>query len=585
MSLRARLIAFFFLLAVAPLAGIGVLGYGQSVRALRGLLGRQTGAIADRVAGELQDRYALRESELLLLGENAETQALYRARASGDAARVAAAHAAADAYLQSAWAVLGRSYDEVELRDAGGQLVYRLGRPMASGLAEPARARGPLTMRRPIVDQQRGAAIGTLLAAVRSDALLPTDVLATGFGRAGYTMVLDRGAGEVLYHPRHAVLRQSLPELFGPSGWDIDAAALARGRGTFTYREADSTRVAAFAALDSPPWTVLSSAAVDEFVAPFSRTRNLLLTLVLLVTCAVAVAFVLLTRRATRSLLVLSAAADEVGAGNFAPALPPTGRDEVGRLSSAFGLMAGKVHEMLREISASRHMAAVGEFAAKLSHEIRNPLTSIKLNLQRLERGRDLPPEARAPLAICLREIDRLDRVVRGVLTLGREPAPQRARCALHGTVEDALAVVRAQLDEQGVTVETSFRASDDHVLGEPEHLKAVFLNLFLNAAEAMPEGGRLTVTTESGAAPRGAARSIRVRVADTGVGIRPELREKIFQPFYSTKPHGTGFGLPLASRTVEEHGGRLELLREGETGGGAAFLVVLPLASAETEA
>ena len=108
MSLRAKLIAFFFLLAVAPLAGIGVLGYGQSMRALRGLLGRQTGAIAERVAGELQDRYVLRESELRLLSENAETQALYRARASGDAARTAAVHAAADTYLRRAWAVLGR---------------------------------------------------------------------------------------------------------------------------------------------------------------------------------------------------------------------------------------------------------------------------------------------------------------------------------------------------------------------------------------------------------------------------------------------------------------------------------------------
>jgi len=582
MSLRARLIAFFFVLAVAPLAGIGVLGYGQSMRALRGLLGRQTGAIADRVAAELQDRYVLRESELLLLSENAETQALYRARASGDAVRAAAAHTAADTYLRSAWAVLGRSYDAVEFRDAGGQLVYRLGQSLASNLAEPARARTPLTIRRPIVDRQRGVAVGTLLAAVRSDALLPADVLATGFGRAGYTMVVDRAAGEVLYHPRHAVLRQSLTELLGPSGWDVPAATLARGSGTFTYREADSTRVAAFVALVSPPWTVLSSAAVDEFVAPFSRTANLLLGLVLLVTCGVAVAFVLLTRQATRSLLALSAAADEVGAGNFAPALPPPSRDEVGRLSSAFGLMASKVDTMLREVAASRHMAAVGEFAAKLSHEIRNPLTSVKLNLQRLERGvasRGLPLEARAPLDICLREIERLDRVVRGALTIGREPAAQRVRCALHETVGDALAVVRAQLDEQRVTVETSFRASADHVLGEPEHLKAVFLNLFLNAAEAMPDGGRLHVATESDDAPGGGARKIRVRVADTGGGIRPDLREKIFQPFYSTKPHGTGFGLPLASRTVEEHGGRIELLPDSEGGRGATFLVELPLA------
>lgn len=583
MSLRAKLIALFFLLAVLPLVGIGAIGYVQSMRALRGLIAAQTGTIAERAASELGERYVQRESDLLLLAENAETQRLYRARASGDAAQWTAALPGADAYLRTAWQQFARSYEWVEFRDARGFVVYRLGEPV-TGVAESG-ARGALTVAKPIVDSRSGAPLGTLVAVVRRDALIPSAVLENRFGRAGYTMVLDRGAGVVVYHPSHALVHQPVAALLGPGGWGVDTALLARERGTFGYRERDTARVAAFISLGTPPWTVLSSGAVDEFAVPFVRTRLVNLALVLLVTAATAVAFVVLTRRATQSLQHLTRAADEVGGGNLAPDLPRAGGDEVGRLSAAFGMMVGRVRGMLREVETSRNMAAVGEFAARLSHEIRNPLTSIKLNLQRLERDVSagaLPPDSAVPVRISLREIERLDRVVRGVLALGRDRPGRRERCGLHGILAEALEVVRPQLEQQGVVIETGFDAPCDRVAGELEHLKAVFLNLFLNAAEAMPDGGHLRVTSEGDdPAEGGAAARLRVRVADTGRGVPAELRDRIFKPFFSTKSHGTGFGLPLAARTVEEHGGRLQLAAGAPDGShsGAVFVVELPLA------
>jgi signal transduction histidine kinase len=581
MSLRAKLIGLFFLLAVVPLVGIGVLGYLQSMRALRSLIAAQAGAIAERAGSELSDRYARRESDLLLLAENAETQRLYRARASGDAAQWAAALPVADAYLRGAWEQFSRSYEWVEFRDGRGFVLYRLGEPLAD--AAGSGTRGALTVTKPIVGPGGGPAYGTLVAVVRRDALIPASVLENRFGRAGYTMVLDRGTGEVVYHPRHSLIRQRIPALLGPAGWGVDTALIARARGSFRYSEHDTARVAAFVSLAAPPWTVLSSGAVDEFAAPFLRTRLVNLALVLLVTATTAVMFVALTRRSTRSLEALTTAADEVGGGNLAPDLPRAGSDEVGRLSAAFGMMVGRVRGMLREIAASRHMAAVGEFAAQLSHEIRNPLTSIKLNLQQLQRegaaGR-LPPGAALPVSISLREIERLDRVVRGVLALGRTRPMHRAACSVHAVVAEALALVRPQLEQQGVAMETDFRAATDAVLGDAEHLKALFLNLFLNAAHAMPGGGRLSVATETDEANGGPPTLLRVRVADTGPGIPAELRQRIFEPFYSTQGDGSGFGLPLALRTVEEHGGRL-VLEDAAAAEGASFLVELPMGDA----
>lgn len=585
MSLRGKFILLFCALAVAPLTAIGIYDYAQSMRALRALLAAQTRAIAERTASELSDRYGLRQSDLLLLAENAETQRLYAAQATGDPSRSAAALAAAGSYLSQAWQQFSRSYERVEFRDVGGRAIYALGDVPFGPSTTSGRFAQPeaTTIEMPITEPNRRASLGVLVATMRAEALLPREALEVRFGRSGYTVVLDRVRGDIVYHPRHAYLRQSLTSLLGREGWNVDPAILSGARGTFIYRETDTTRVAAFTTLTSPPWTVLVSAAIDEFAPPFLRMRLTNLLLVLLAAAVTAAAFVLLTRRATQSLEALTAAADEVGAGNFAPTLPPPGRDEVGRLSAAFGLMVTKVRDMLREVETSRHMAAVGQFAAQLSHEIRNPLTSLKLNLQSIARDTERDPrpqETTRPIDICLREIERLERVARGALALGRERITRRTPCRVHEILSQVLDLMRPQLGQQDVRIETVFRARVDAIRGDPEQLEAVFLNLFLNAAEAMVGGGILTISTEEcsdGPAPS----AIRIRVRDTGPGIRPELREKIFQPFYSTKPDGTGFGLPVALRTVEEHGGRLYLQPvEGETGTGAMVMVELPLAS-----
>jgi signal transduction histidine kinase len=226
-------------------------------------------------------------------------------------------------------------------------------------------------------------------------------------------------------------------------------------------------------------------------------------------------------------------------------------------------------------------MLAVGRFAAQLSHEIRNPLTSVKLNLQSLQRdvaaGR-IPEDASQPIAICLQEIKRLDRVSRGVLSLGRERRPEAVRCSVHRCLTQASDTMGAQLNAQRVTARTALEATADTVNGDPQHLTAVFVNLLLNAAEAMPDGGTISIVSANEPAGLEVPAVVRVTVADSGPGIAPELRERIFDPFFSTKPAGTGFGLALALRTVEEHGGRLRL-EPPPQGGGAVFVVELPLA------
>jgi signal transduction histidine kinase len=582
MSLRTKLLYFFGLLAVFPLLAMGVLHYVQSLRTVERHIGTQVQLIAGRAAEELGRRHETHVSDLRLLAENAETQRLFRSLGSGRAGELAAARASAESFLETVWAGVSSYYRGAELRDVGGAVVIRLGDGVRGGRLASWPAPGPFPeqpiLEQPIIDESTGVRLGTVLAAPRLAELLPVEALETRFGSGGYSVVLDRSTGRVLHHSRGGRAPWTgVPDPAG-AGFDPASPAFAAPAGELRFEQGDSTRLAAFVSLAAPPWTVVSVATLEEFSAPFERMRAVNLAVVLLVILAVAAASLLLVRRATRSLEELTRAAGEVSRGEFLPALPRPGADEVGRLSGAFATMVGRIRDMMAELQASRQMAAVGEFAAELAHEIRNPLTSVKLNLQRIDRAvaaEGGPAEAAAPLRIALREVGRLERVVRGVLHLGRPRPLERAAVSLHDVVREAVDAVRPEAEARDVTVATGLEAEADRVLADADQLRGALLNLLLNGIEAMPEGGRLTVTT--GAAGPDA---IAVTVRDTGPGIPAAVRAKLFRPFFTTKAEGTGLGLAMALRTAEEHGGRLELREDGAPGGGtgATFVLVLPL-------
>ncbi len=599
MNLRARILVLFLGLGVVPILLLGAIGYARSMRAVKGLLEVQTSTLAQQAASEIQDRYELRLSELLLLAENAETQALFQAHSERTAPPLDAAVQQANAYLAGAWRQFGDSYRNIQIRDEDGQTLLSLG---ASGEATVFGAEAgvaPLGISPtarvlvPVPDLDSGERIGTVEAAVHLRRILPLETLEIVFGASGYTVVMDRREGEILHHPSRRHVNQPLSSLLGPGAWDVGSGALATGSGSFSYGEADSTRVASFVSLETPPWTVVSSANLDEFASPFQGARRGDLLIVLLVAAVVAGAFLVSTRRATASLEALTAASERVGKGDMAPSLPPPGPDEVGRLSAAFGLMLGEVRQMLHRVEETQQLAVMGEFASSISHEIRNPLTSIKLNLQGLDEeahAEGMSDSSIRSLRICLREVAHLEEAVRKILDMARTHPPMRVETSLHDTLLEAVELLKTQLDSHGVGVRMSLGADEDMILADPEELKSVFVNLLVNAEEAMPEGGMVHITTEipSEAESEG---MIRVKVSDEGPGVPEEIREQIFRPFVTTKADGTGFGLAIARVAVQEHEGRIRLESEAEsdsdplrsdTGAdwdkGATFLVELPL-------
>ena len=559
MRLRQKLLLSFLLFGVVPLIAMGVRSWTQSSRAVDGLIGRETAQIAARAARELQDRLDLQESDYALLGRSDPNVRLLRARATGDSGNLQALNQEVRGYTTELWTTIEAGYEFAEVRDAKGERVIALGDEAA---AAPARGSEPaFSVRRELTDPESGAPIGTLMVVARLGELTRGPLFERRFGDQGWTAILGGADRHVL---------RTIPDT-------VFASALPTGRmtgstGTLTFGSGSERFVASWVQLESGDWTTVALGSVNEFAGPFVRQRLLDVALLAGVVSLMALAFTWLVDRATRPLDALTRAADRIGAGDLAPELPPPGTDETGRLTRAFSTMTGRIREMIAQVEAGRQTAVLGRFAAELSHEIRNPLTAIKISLQGLERdARDgrIPESSRDSVRMALHEIRRLDDAVRTALRAGRPPAPPRAFDAC-GTLQEAVELLRPQATAQGVIIESQPATDPAGVVGDEEGLRGALVNVLLNAIEAMPSGGTVQVTTT-----RADADTLEIRIADEGPGIPAAIRDRVFTPFYTTKDGGTGLGLSLALQTVRAHGGTLVL---GDPLRGTEVVITLPL-------
>ncbi|HLW64719.1 MAG TPA: ATP-binding protein [Gemmataceae bacterium] len=230
-----------------------------------------------------------------------------------------------------------------------------------------------------------------------------------------------------------------------------------------------------------------------------------------------------------------------------------------------------------REMLRAEQLASVGQLAAGVAHEVRNPLTSIKMLIELALRPRDPKPLTTDDLRVMHAEVTRLERTVQGFLDLARLPTPKRAEHDLRESVEQAIGLLRARARQQGVEIVSRCPPEAVPTMVDAEQLRTVLVNLGLNALDVMPKGGRL----EFNLAER--REGIRLRVSDTGPGIAPEISERLFTPFASTKPTGTGLGLSISRRIIEEHGGSLTAGNQKE--GGACFMISLPQSQIKEDA
>lgn len=252
-------------------------------------------------------------------------------------------------------------------------------------------------------------------------------------------------------------------------------------------------------------------------------------------------------------------------------------RNEFGELAASFNEMADALKEQMDKMQRLEQMKAVGEMATGLAHEIKNPLTGIKASMEVLSQEPTFAEEDRAVLSKVVDEVKRIELLMKSLLNFAKPPKPQFMTIDVNNILDTTVGFSLtypsfSSNNSRSIDIEKDF---DEHLpatMADPVQLQQVFLNLLLNAGDAMPDGGTVTVRTSHDPL----ANSLQIEISDTGKGIDEHVLDKIFRPFFTTKPKGTGLGLAITKQLVEQNGGNIRV--SSNRGGGTTFRIILPL-------
>ncbi len=290
---------------------------------------------------------------------------------------------------------------------------------------------------------------------------------------------------------------------------------------------------------------------------------------------------VFLSSRYTKPINEISLAAGKVAAGDFVEIEPTDRKDEIGTLTNSFNLMVQRLRENRRleeKLREAEHLSAVGQLSRSMAHEIRNPLNFISLSIDYLKDNYAPSPEEDGGqkagkfdslISSIKGEVFRLDKLVRDFLDYGRPLKLNMKRVGVVGLFGEVSRLIKAKAESEKVRVIKRFHYMPE-VLIDPDFMKTCIFNIVLNAFQAMPSGGNLTLETwkEDGRVALG--------ISDTGEGVPAEHLPKVFEPFFTTKSEGLGLGLATTKRIVEEHGGEISF--QSAPGRGSSVVLKLPV-------
>ncbi|MDD5455146.1 MAG: ATP-binding protein, partial [Candidatus Ratteibacteria bacterium] len=289
------------------------------------------------------------------------------------------------------------------------------------------------------------------------------------------------------------------------------------------------------------------------------------------------------TRGITMPISKFIKGANAIASGDLNQHINLSSKDEIGSLASAFNNMAQelkKMQKMQEELRKLDRLSALGQLAAEVAHEVKNPLGIIKNSAQILQSGSLDESKKKEIVTFIIEEAERINKVINNFLQFARPPKTKKQKTDIIEILNRTIQLVSDTLAKNNIELVKEYEESLPFIRADQSQLQQLFLNLILNAVEAMSDkGGKLKISAKveiKVAEEKVDKKWIEIIFSDTGRGISPQLKNKIFEAFYTTREQGTGLGLSISKRIVENHGGEISL--QSEIGKGSDFKIMLPV-------
>jgi len=342
-------------------------------------------------------------------------------------------------------------------------------------------------------------------------------------------------------------------------------------------------------------WTVLVFQPMSTAYAEIRKVETNSLIFVIIGILVAVIVGVFFSKNIENSINAVIIGTEEIRRGNLNFEIKTSSEDEIGRLAREFNLMTAELKESQDHLIASEKLAALGTMAAGMAHEIKNPLVAMRTFTQLLPLKWEDKEFRDKFIAIIPPEIDKINKIAENLLKFGRPSKPEFRNINIDTVLEEVLELLENQIKKNNVRVSTKF-VKTPKISGDPNQLSQAFLNIIMNAAQAMKDGGELIVKTDIGhviqlgkitkegfvsakkLAEKPAGEKVPmvfIEITDTGPGIPEESMRNMFDPFFTTKESGTGMGLPITLRIIEDHKGSIKV--RSQVGKGTTFIIMLP--------
>jgi len=319
----------------------------------------------------------------------------------------------------------------------------------------------------------------------------------------------------------------------------------------------------------------LSLKEMKQNIAQYKERFSFLFALIAVVIAAGTI--IVVNRLFLKPLNRIRKGAEVIGKGDFRYQVAVASHDEIGELAQTFNQMAIQLKESFESIQKSQEriiqaekLSSLGQLSARLAHELKNPLTSIKMILQAILGGSPTPEMTKEDAEVILKEVKKLDAILTQFLSFAKPPRLELQPLNLGHVIEEVLSLMKTEFHRSRVEVLQEISGLPE-IKGDYERMTQVLINLLHNSIEAMPEGGKLKIGVQE--IFDNNQRRVILRVEDSGQGIPEEYRKKVFDPFFTTKEGGTGLGLSVVYSIIKEHHGSIEL--QSEVGKGTVFAII----------